>query len=295
MTELLITGASGQLGGYLLREATGRQLVTAGWSCRRQLRLTGIDVEPVDLADPQRLSAAFRALQPQAVIHAAAISSIQECHQDPQRAKLVNTVGTQRLLQLAAEAQTRVVFVSTDLVFDGTSGNYDEQTPPAPLSVYARTKVAAERLALQYGRALVARVSLLFGPSLVGRPSFFDQQLAALRQNQTLRLFVDEWRTPLSLQTAAAALIDLAMVDVAGTLHVGGPERMSRWEMGQRLAETLGADKGLLQPARQADMQFAEPRPQDVSLNSSRWRQLMPESPWPDWEEAAEQLQLCKP
>src|SRR5207237_1287946 len=76
-------------------------------------------------------------------------------------------------------------------------GNYREEDPPAPLSIYGQTKADAERLVLSYDRSVVVRLSLLFGPSLIGREAFFDQQLAALRQHRPVTLFEDEWRTPL--------------------------------------------------------------------------------------------------
>ena len=128
--------------------------------------------------------------------------------------------------------------------------------------------------------------------TLVGRPVFFDEQVAALRQGKTITLFEDEWRTPLSLATAARALLALVPADVRGLLHIGGPERLSRLEMGQRLAAYLGVDPARILAASRESMKAAEPRPRDLSLDSSRWRALFPGEPWLSLEEslAAEQL-----
>jgi dTDP-4-dehydrorhamnose reductase len=137
---------------------------------------------------------------------------------------------------------------------------------------------------------------LLFGPSLLGRPSFFDQQIQALRQGQRITLFYDEWRTPLGLQVAAQALLTLAggdgvsPVDPFGLLHVGGPERLSRLEMGQRLAAFLGCDPSTIVAASRSSVTAAEPRPADLSLDSSRWRSLFPHQEWPAWDEALAQI-----
>jgi dTDP-4-dehydrorhamnose reductase len=152
--------------------------------------------------------------------------------------------------------------------------------------VYGRTKLSAERSVLAFPGAAVARVSLMFGPSLNGQLSFFDRQREALRRGQPLTLFTDEWRTPLSLLTAARALVELADSPVTGLVHIGGPERMSRWEMGLRLAESLGCNPGTLAAGRQRDAPMPEPRPQDVSLDSTHWRTLFPQLPWPTWEPA---------
>src|SRR5262249_60235432 len=110
------------------------------------------------------------------------------------------------------------------------------------------------------GRAAL-RVGLLVGPSLGGGPSFFDDQVAALRGRRPVRLFEDEWRTPLSLQTAAQAVVAVARSDFRGLLHVGGPERMSRLEMGRRLAAALGLDASVIIATRRQDAPAGEPRP----------------------------------
>jgi dTDP-4-dehydrorhamnose reductase len=284
--RLLLTGASGQLGAYLLRELSAPGADVAAWSGTRRGELFGTPLQPVDMADAAAVAAAFRQARPGAVIHAAAVASIAECHRDPDHARRVNVGGTATLAELAAAVGARLMLVSTDLVFDGEHAPYREADPAAPLSVYGRSKADAEAAALAAPRGAVARVSLLFGRALAGRPSFFDQQADALRSGWPVPLFADEWRTPLHLAAAARALAALARSDFTGLLHVGGPERLSRLEMGQRLARFLGADPGVIVPARRADAPASEPRPRDVSLDSSLWRRLFPALPWPGWEEA---------
>src|SRR5207302_4863142 len=124
------------------------------------------------------------------------------------------------LAELAAQGGARLLFVSTDLVFDGEHAPYREGDRPAPLSVYGRSKAAAEAAVRAVPRGVVARVSLLFGPTVVGRPSFFDDQVAALRGRRPLTLFEDEWRTPLDYSTAARALLGVLHSDFLGVVHV---------------------------------------------------------------------------
>jgi dTDP-4-dehydrorhamnose reductase len=246
----------------------------------------------VDLADADAVASAFRQAQPTAVIHAGAVAIVAECLRDPRRAQQVNVHGSAILAELAAEAGARLLYVSTDLVFDGAKGWYREPDVPAPLSVYGRTKLEAERAVLAIPRSAVLRPSLLFGPTRVGRPSFFDQQLAALRERKPLTLFTDEWRTPLSLITAARALAALVRSDFCGLLHLGGPERLSRWEMGLRLATALHADPAVLVAKTREQVPSAEPRARDTSLNSSKWRELFPQLPWPSWPDTLHELGL---
>ncbi|HJT35645.1 MAG TPA: SDR family oxidoreductase [Pirellulales bacterium] len=288
--RLLITGASGLLGGYLLRTLAGSDHAVVAWSGPTATQSTETNMVPVDLADRDTVAAAFAAARPDAVLHAAAVSSVARCFQQPAHARAVNVGGTQLLTELAVAAKARLLFVSTDLVFDGQRGGYREDDAPAPLSIYGQTKLAAEQMVLSSPRTAVARVSLLFGPGLGQRRGFFDEQLAALRAGRPCQLFIDEWRAPLALSTAAEALVALAVSDFEGLLHLGGPERMSRWEMGARLAAQLRCDASACLPVPRATMPAPEPRPRDNSLDSSRWRALMPSVRWPRFEEALSEM-----
>jgi dTDP-4-dehydrorhamnose reductase len=286
----LVTGASGQLGGYLLRHLRDRGELVTAWSGSRGGELFGVPFHPVNLADPDAVTVAFRAAPPDLILHAAALARLDECHRDPDRARRVNTQGSQLLAELADGAGARLVLVSTDLVFDGERGGYGEDDAPRPLSVYGRTKADAEAAVLASPRAAVARVSLLFGPNLAGRPGFFDGLVSALRAGRPVTLFTDEWRTPLGLATAARALTELAQSELSGLLHLGGPERLSRLEMGTQLAEHLGALPGPIVAAGRAAVPAPEPRPRDTSLDSSRWRGLFPDLPWPTYRSALAEL-----
>lgn len=284
--RVLVTGASGQLGGYLLRELTHAGVEVVAWSGSRSGRLGDVSLQPVDLADAGRVASAFQEAKPAVILHAGAISSVADCFRNPDLAWRVNMKGTAVLAELAAGSAARLLLVSTDLVFDGENGPYNESDTPSPLSVYGRTKLEAERLSLSISNGVVVRTSLMYGPSVVGRPSFFDQQLAALRERRPLTLFEDEWRTPLDLRTAAKALVEIARSDYVGTLHVGGPERMSRLEMGQRIARRLNLNPSVFEPSTRAAAPFGEPRPRDTSLDSSQWRELFGGLAWPNLEDA---------
>jgi dTDP-4-dehydrorhamnose reductase len=287
--RLLITGASGLLGAYLLREAGDRDAVVA-WGGPRGGDRLGVALRPIDLADANAVASTFRSDRPDVVLHAAALARVADCWRDPERARLVNSTSTATLARLAADVGARLVLVSTDLVFDGERAPYRESAAPSPVSVYGRSKLAAEEAALAAPRAAAVRVSLLHGPSLHGQPSFFDEQTASLCSGRPVTLFRDEWRTPLDLVTAARALLAVARSEFSGLLHVGGPERLSRLEMGLRLAAFLGVDSAPIVATDRAAAPAPEPRPRDVSLDSTRWRAAFPDVPWLGFEEALRHL-----
>src|SRR5437870_1973617 len=166
--RLLITGASGNLGGYLLRHLQDSTHHITAWSGSRSGDLFGFPLHPVDLTQAELVRAAFQAARPDAVLHAAAVASVAACHRDPGGARQVNVDATALLTDLCAASGARLLYVSTDLVFDGDRGNYDEADVPAPLSVYGQSKHTAEFAVLAEARNLVVRVSLLFGPTLTG-------------------------------------------------------------------------------------------------------------------------------
>ena len=146
--RILVTGATGQLGAYLVRELVARGFDVVAWGHTRPAKVFGVPAQPVDLTNPHDLTAAFRNARPNVVIHAAAMSAVSDCARDPARAEAVNTRATGALADLCDGARARLVFVSTDLVFDGERAPYCETDDPAPLSVYGRTKGAAERAVL---------------------------------------------------------------------------------------------------------------------------------------------------
>jgi dTDP-4-dehydrorhamnose reductase len=293
--RLLLTGASGNLGAYLLRAFRDSGHSVVAWSGSKAGTRFGFCLEPVDLSNPAQVAGALARARPDVILHAAALASIAACSRQPDLARTINVEGTAQLASLAAERGTRLLLVSTDLVFDGRKGSYAETDRPAPLSVYGRSKAAAEEQVLKCPGAVVARVSLLFGPTLIFRPSYFDEQMTALKTGQPVRAFADEWRSPLGLETAARSLLALAESDYEGLIHLGGPQRLTRWDMAQQTAAVLWLDPRPIQRASQADVTTPEPRPRDTSLDSSRWRHWFPDQPWPTFAVALrEMMQMVK-
>ncbi len=292
--RILVTGASGQLGSYLLRELRSRQVDATAWSRRPDVELFGIRCQSVDLCDTDQVVAAFHAAKPDVIIHAGAMSGVGDCFRDPDAARRTNATATRLLAELATRQSARLIYVSTDLVFDGAKQWYSETDCPAPLSVYGHTKASAERAVLDHQQHLVLRISLLFGPSINQRPSFFEQQIQALRDGTPCKLFDDEWRTPLSLSAAAHGLLTAAESEVPGILHLGGTERMSRLEMGQRLARAIGEDDQLCHALSRLDVSAPEPRPCDTSLACKRWDETFGDWPRPSYEESLHAMGLAR-
>jgi dTDP-4-dehydrorhamnose reductase len=284
--RIVLTGASGQLGSYLVEPLAAAGHDLSAWSGSDTGRRGGRRLIPVDLTDAETTARALAEADPEVILHAAALSSTEDVRRDPDRGFAVNVVATGRLADWCLRRDRRLVYVSTDMVFDGSKPWNREDDPAEPVLAYGRTKRAAEPAVLALPRGLVARVSLLFGPTRSGRVAFFDRTVAALEQGQPQTLFEDEFRTPLDFATAAAVLTRLAESETTGLLHVAGRERVSRYDLVRRAAAALGLDPGLVRANRRRDVVLAEPRPADVSLDTSRLVALDPDLNRPTIEEA---------
>jgi dTDP-4-dehydrorhamnose reductase len=267
----LVTGVSGQLGSVLLRQLVEASAPVVGVASPSGPLPSFGEAVRVDIANEGALEELVTRVRPRYVIHAAAISAVAVAYAEPERVRWVNVVATSRLCAASSRVGARVVYVSTDMVFDGEGAPYDERAVPSPLSEYGRSKLAGEQAALAAGGALVARMPLMYGVPAVPRSTTFVEQARALGQGRPLRLFHDEFRTPLWLEDAATSLVLAARSDLAGTVHVGGPERLSRLEMGVLLARALGVHDPEIESISRLDVASPEPRARDLSLISRRY------------------------
>lgn len=277
--RILLTGASGFLGGIFCRELAGKHEIT-GLCQSREVRQPGVCARQLDLTDARAVAELLRAGRFDAVVHAAALSNPNQCQQQPELSRRVNVEATTVLADLCAQAGLPLAFTSTDLVFDGQGSLYAEDTPPSPVSLYGEHKALAEQavLARHPEGGLVCRLPLMFGRSEPGATCFLDGFLACAKRGEPLRLFEDEFRSPADAADVARGLVLMLERGARGILHLGGPERLSRLEFGQKLKDALhalGPDAHVapeleLVPTRQADVPMAAPRPRDVSLSSGR-------------------------
>lgn len=282
--RILVTGASGNLGSYVLDALAPRDHEVIAWSHAAPVVRGDVPLVPVSL-EGDDLEARLDEAMPDAVLHLAAISSAEAVRLDPARADLVNVVATARIAAWCRRRSRRLIFSSTDLVFAGDRAANREVDPAEPILAYGRTKRAAESFVLDIPNGLVARVSLLYGFSRSGRDTFFDRTIASLRRGEPQTLFEDEYRTPLDLATAALALIRLTELRATGLIHVAGRDRMSRFDLIRRAAICLGLDPSLVVPNCRTDAPLAEPRPADVSLDTTRLASLLPDLDRPTVEE----------
>ncbi|MBW4616940.1 MAG: NAD(P)-dependent oxidoreductase [Desmonostoc vinosum HA7617-LM4] len=269
MKKLLITGASGFLGWNLCHLAKPDWEVYSTYFVHH-LDIPGIKTWKVDLTNFQELKRLFNDINPAAVIHTAAQSQPNFCQTHPEESYTINVTASCNIAGLCADKSIRCVFTSTDLVFDGLNAPYRETDPVCPVNIYGEQKVLAETGMLErYPLTAVCRMPLMFGMATPTAKSFIQPFIQTLQEGKELKLFIDEFRTPVSGNTAAKGLL-LALTKINGLIHLGGKERISRYDFGRLLTEVFQLPLTGLKSCRQQDVKMAAPRPGDVSLDSSQ-------------------------
>jgi dTDP-4-dehydrorhamnose reductase len=261
--RVLVTGAAGLIGQYLVKTASR-------WV--PQWEIQGLTRADLDITDHLAVERAWQHLQPGAVIHCAALSRTKDCEHNPQVAHRTNVDATGHLARLSADIP--FIFVSSGEVFDGEAGWYSEAVEPNPINVYGKTKVEAEQRVLQNPRHTVVRIVLTAGTSQHGDRSFVEDMCRTAQAGKHVTLYADEFRCPLPAGVIARAVWELAQRDCPGLYHLGGSERLSRWEIGEALLPWYPELNGQLVKGSSRDHRGA-PRPADLSLNCEKIQRLL--------------------
>ncbi len=269
MQKLLITGASGFLGWHIC-QVTKPEWEVYGTYFSHNLEIADIKMLKVDLTNFQELKRIFSDINPDVVIHTAAQSQPNFCQTHPEESQAINVTASCNIAGLCADYAIPCAFTSTDLVFDGLNAPYRETDPVCPVNFYGEQKVRAEIGMLErYPKTTICRMPLMFGMATPTASSFMQPFIQTLADGKDLKLFIDEFRTPVSATTAAQGIL-LALEKINGCVHLGGQERISRYDFGKLLVEVFQLPATNLKACRQKDVKMAAPRPADVSLDSSQ-------------------------
>ncbi len=223
--RILVTGAKGQLGQELQRVLRGEEVIAT-------------DQPEYELTDPM-LGEKIAAQRPDLVIHAAAYTDVDGCERNPDMAFQINAIGTRYVAEGAAKAGAKLLYLSTDYVFDGRKTvPYTERDPVNPLNVYGRSKLAGEEEALKgCRRTLVLRTSWLYG---VQGKNFVKTILSLAVTQLEIRVVEDQRGSPTYARHLAQVIAGLIRSDVAGVIHAGGEGECSRYEFAKAILQEAG-------------------------------------------------------
>ncbi|MBI1318742.1 MAG: sugar nucleotide-binding protein [Candidatus Hydrogenedens sp.] len=277
MKKIAITGGGGFVAGSMLRqppEGTELHAITRGKPLAELPQVVWHSVDPMDAA---ALDACLDAIAPDAVVHTAAIAAIDYCQAHQDEARAVNAEMAGRVAQAAARLGAKLVYCSTDNVFDGERGRYTEEDPPQPVNFYGGTKVEGERLsAAATPNHVIARVAIVMGLPMLGvGNSFLSRMIPVLESGEELGVPPQEIRSPIDVVTLGQALNELAGNDFTGIVHLSGNDIMNRWEMVRRIAVHLGFPAEQVVQNDPTTIPGRADRPTDVSLLNAKARSVL--------------------
>ncbi len=270
--KVLITGGSGLLGQYLNIELSRNHSILSLYN-KNIRNCKNYTSEETDINDKVRMKEIFHSFGPDIVIHTAAVSTPLLASQiDSRLVYDTNVKATKMLAELCSKRNTRLVYTSTDLVYAGYRGSMlKEDAKLIPLSLYAETKLMGEvKIKETFDNYLILRTALLYGFGLNKCYNHFHQMYLNLKDHIPVKLFTDQFRTPLELSNAAEIINELLKAGVNNEIvNLGGVERVSRYQLGEILCEKTGFDKNLLQPVTMDEIPDL-PKVEDVSMDTSR-------------------------
>ncbi|MFK7773315.1 MAG: NAD(P)-dependent oxidoreductase [Saprospiraceae bacterium] len=268
MKKLLVTGISGFLGWHIAKHLQG-DFQLLGIYNKTKPDLKNIQFEQLDLINQSAVSIFLKKHQPDAILHLAANSNPNDCEQNP-LSQIINVKVTEHLASYCAAQNIQFLFTSTDLIFDGKNAPYSLTDTPNPIMVYGKQKLEAEQRVWKVNpKAIIARMPLMYGLPKNGL-GFMNAWLRNLQAGKNVYCFTDEYRTATFGGDAAQGVFALLKSKTNGIFHLGGPERMSRFEFATQMAEHFGLDKSLIIPSLQKDVNMPAKRPADVSLDSNK-------------------------
>jgi dTDP-4-dehydrorhamnose reductase len=266
--RVLVTGASGFLGWNLCRLWKGR-FSLLGCYHTHKIVFPGVETVQIDLTAVKRVEEVFDTFRPHIVVHTAALSHPNYCEEHADESYKVNVQASETIAELSQKYGAKLVYTSSDMVFDGKHPPYRENSPINPVNRYGEHKALAETRIRQHNvKAAVCRLTPMYGRPGPYGGGFLHEILSRLKSGREVFLFTDEFRTPLNVEDAAAGLICAAGAEQP-VLHLAGDERVSRYEWGCMIACICGFNKRLLKPLRQDQRQQRASRPPDLSLNNS--------------------------
>ncbi len=268
--RILITGASGLLGLNLSLIALKSNHEVIGWLNTKALRHAPFPVESVDLLDLDTVEAKIETVAPDLIIHCAAVANLETAEANPDLADRVNALAASEIARVATKNSIHMVHISTDAVFDGTKGDYNEEDIPSPINIYAKSKLAGEWAVEEVNPdAIIARVNF-YGWSLSGERSLAEFFFNHLREGIPIKGFTDAFFCPLYVGHLAEILLEMVERGLSGLYHVVSPEKMSKHDFGVSIARKFGFDESLITPASVQDAGLSAARSPKLTLRTDK-------------------------
>ena len=275
--KFLVTGSAGLIGSQIVKDLVQQNHTV--YSCYHdQKPLQGIPTY-LDLSDENQIIQTLQKTKQDRIIHLAAMTGVDLCETEKKLATIINTEATETLAREAAKQNTFFLYVSTAYVFDGVDGMRKEEDSTNPLGFYGKSKLEAEfSLKKLTSDWCIARTSTPFGIHHT-KESFPLWVKKKLKAKNEIPVLVDQFTSPTYVPNLSKMLIEIAVRQIVGLIHVSGATRISRYALAELIAEKLNLDKKLLIPTKMNTMNWKAQRPKDSSLDVSLANEILNEKP----------------
>jgi dTDP-4-dehydrorhamnose reductase len=265
MERLFITGGSGLLGSKFITITGDYEIITTYNTNPKD------NAVKLDITREEDVLAKIETLNPDLVIHSAALTNVDYCEDHQEEADKINSQGTLNLVKACQKTDSKLIYVSTDFVFDGKKGMYGEDEKTNPLSYYAKSKLKGEEYIqnsdLDYA---IARVSVLYGWHT--NFNFVTWVINELKAGNEINIVTDEYNSPTLADNAAEAILNIYSKDKGGIYHIAGDERINRFDFAKNIASVFELDETLINPILSEELTRSAPRPMDSSLSVEKAR-----------------------
>ena len=269
MAKILITGANGLLGQKTVQmfaaETTHQLILTDIQDKGEDTR--GFEYFPLDITRKDEVKERVREFSPSIIINCAAYTNVDGCETEKLLSWRVNVDAVKHFIIASRIHSSKIIHISTDYVFDGRIGNYDESSKPNPLSYYGKGKLASENALVTSGvKNAIVRTMIIYGAGVNLRLNFALWLIEKLKTKEPVNIVDDQFGQPTIVDDIALALLRITERDKTGLYHVCGSEYISRFGFALKLADVFNFDKKLINPVKTASLNQAAPRPMNSSF-----------------------------
>jgi len=273
MKKLLITGISGLLGGCIAYVLRNKYAIT-GWYNAHGVSIPGVKALKIDITDEQLLKKAIAEDEPDIILHCASLTNVDYCEKNKAETKKINVGGTDNIVAACKHKDIKLVYISTDSVYDGKAGNYSESDPVSPCNYYAITKYEAEESVKKHKNHLITRTNI-FGWNIQNKQSLAEWILDNLGAGKCINGFKDAVFSSIYTIEFAKIMEQMLERNLAGIFNLGSRTSLSKFEFALLVAEVFNKDKFLVKPISIDDFSFAAKRGKNLSLNTQKLSQAL--------------------
>ena len=260
MKRLFITGGSGLLGSRFRKFSKDYEVIS---TYNRNVEENAVKL---DITNEKDVLDKITSINPDLVIHPAALTNVDYCEDHQKEADQINAQGTLNMVKACEKVDAKLIYVSTDFVFDGEKGKYQENDKTNPISYYGLSKLKGEEFVINSNiNYAIARVSVLYGWHK--NFNYVTWVINELNESNQINIVTDEFNSPTYAENAAEAILNIYSKDKEGIYHIAGDERINRFEFAKNIAQVFELDESLINPIKSSDLIRKAKRPMDSSLS----------------------------